>query len=112
MMETRRRWSESEKLALLEEVRTSGTSLSAVARKHGLSRDLLFRWRREMGAKAARKNGVLVPVALVAPALSKAASPPASGAIEIVLANNRRVIVDRDVDAAALRQVIAVLDGQ
>jgi transposase len=109
-VETRRRWSEAEKQAILEEVRTSGTTLSAVARKHGLSRELVFRWRREARAKAQRNNHGLVPVLVAAPGSAGVAA--ASAAIEIVLAGNRRVIVGSGVDPAALKQVIAVLEGR
>ena len=112
VVETRRRWTEAEKLAILEEVRTSGTTLSAVARKHGLSRELVFRWRREARAKAQRNDHGLVPVLVAAPGSAGTASPGGSDAIEIVLAGNRRVIVGKGVDCAALRQVIAVLEGR
>jgi transposase len=42
----RRRFSADEKRAFLEEVDRPGNSVSSVARKHGLSPSLLFRWRR------------------------------------------------------------------
>jgi transposase len=42
----RRRFSAEEKRALLEEAERPGNSISSVARRHGLSPSLLFRWRR------------------------------------------------------------------
>jgi transposase len=42
----RRRFSAEEKRAFLEEAERPGNSISSVARRHGLSPSLLFRWRR------------------------------------------------------------------
>jgi len=46
--ERRRRWSAAEKLQIVEETLTSGDSVSAVARRHGVAPNLLYRWRRLM----------------------------------------------------------------
>ncbi|WP_461369763.1 transposase [Candidatus Darwinibacter acetoxidans] len=43
---TRRSWSREEKRAIIAEVRETRTTVSAVARRHGLHPSLLFRWRR------------------------------------------------------------------
>jgi transposase len=45
-VQRRRRWSSQEKLAIVEESELPGMSVSAVARKHGVSPSLLFTWRR------------------------------------------------------------------
>lgn len=45
-VQRRRRWSTQEKLAIVDESETSGLSVSAIARKHGVSPSLLFTWRR------------------------------------------------------------------
>jgi transposase len=42
---TRRRWSTARKAAIVAELREPGATLSAVARRHGLSPGLLYRWR-------------------------------------------------------------------
>jgi transposase-like protein len=44
---TRRAWSAEEKRAILEEAPDTTTSVSAVARRHGLHASLLFRWLRD-----------------------------------------------------------------
>jgi transposase len=44
--ETRRRWSEAEKRAVVAEADWPGVNISAVARRHGIKPSLLFRWRR------------------------------------------------------------------
>jgi transposase len=57
--ERRRRWSGEAKLRIVEETLTSGDSVSAVARRHGVAPDLLYRWRRlvsEGGAVAVQAD--------------------------------------------------------
>lgn len=44
----RRTWSNEEKAAIVAESDEPGTSISAVARRHGLSASQLFTWRRLM----------------------------------------------------------------
>lgn len=114
--ETRRKWTAAERKQIVAE--TEGSSVSSVARKHGVATSLVFRWRREAGIagkKLARKPAsAFVPVVL--PALSPAALPSATGAdrgvIEIELSGGRLLRVDGSVDVNALRRVIAVLDGR
>ena len=46
--ERRRRYSANEKLALVDATMQPGVSVSAVARQHGVSPSLLFKWRQLM----------------------------------------------------------------
>jgi transposase len=46
----RRRWSSEDKARIVEESLASGVSVSEVARRHGLSPQQLFAWRREARA--------------------------------------------------------------
>ena len=113
--ETRRKWTRAEKAAVV--VETAGSSVSSVARRHGIASSLVFRWRRELGAggkKATRQAGTsFVPVALPAPvSTSVSGAVPGGGLIEIELSGGRRVRVDASVDVNALKRVIAVLDGR
>ncbi|MFM9843924.1 MAG: IS66-like element accessory protein TnpA [Dongiaceae bacterium] len=111
--EARRKWTATEKRAVVAE--TEATSVSSVARRHGISSSLVFRWRRELGLG----RGAAKPAAGFVPALLP---PPAGGAlpilalgagvIEIMLASGHRVRVDGAVDASALKRVLAVLDGR
>ncbi|HEY8033867.1 MAG TPA: transposase [Methylocella sp.] len=55
-VERRRRWSEDEKARIIEESFTPGAKVSDVARKHGVSRGLIFAWRKE-----ARVDGLAIP---------------------------------------------------
>ncbi len=44
----RRRWTSEQKLRIIEETYEPGESVSAVARRHGVAANLVFRWRRLM----------------------------------------------------------------
>jgi transposase len=46
----RRTWSDQDKARIVTEIAVSGESVSAVARRHGLSPQQLFGWRRELRA--------------------------------------------------------------
>jgi len=41
----RRRWTGEQKLRIIEETYEPGESVSAVARRHGVAANLVFRWR-------------------------------------------------------------------
>jgi transposase len=109
--ERRRRWSLEQKLSILAEEARLGAS--AVARRHGLSRGLVYTWRRrfhrgEFGTPA------FLPAEVIDTPLADAPVPDAaeSGVMVIELGGGRRVRVDRHVDAAALRRVLSVLEGR
>ena len=44
----RRNWTSEQKLSLVKEVDRPGSFLAAVADRHGVSRSLLFEWRRQL----------------------------------------------------------------
>ena len=108
---TRRQWGAEQKRAMVNEI-AAGSSVSEVARRHGVHTSQLFRWRRELraelsnGAPAATPE--FVPIRLPAPAATSTAGKV--GSIEITIAGGRRVRVDLDVDTAALVRVITALE--
>jgi transposase len=120
-VERRRRWSEEEKRRITEESFRPGAKVSDVARKHGVSRSLLFTWRREAGVDALPIVPRLIPVQVASRITSGAiACEPVvqapsrsrsrkSGLIEIDLGSGKRVRVDANVDADALGRVLDVL---
>ena len=62
----RRRFTTEQKLAVVTETMQPGMSISYVARRHGLSPSLVFRWRRLMtegGHEAVRADDDVVPAA-------------------------------------------------
>jgi transposase len=112
---TRRRWSKSQKEAILAEVDAAGGSVSEIARRHGLHTSLLFRWRRDFGTKLAAPSSSHPPLAfvpLVLPAPMESAAPmPKTDKVEIVLNSGRTVRIDADIDVVALRRLIAALEA-
>jgi transposase len=70
----RRRYSVEERIKLLDEADKPGESISTVARKHGISPSVLFRWRqlRESGATTGLKaDEELVPASELKAARAK-----------------------------------------
>ena len=131
----RRQWSTDEKARVLFESLVPGANVSAVARRHGMSPQQLFGWRREArdemaaDAKAKRpdraapdKRGTspqsscvsapaFVPVMIAAPASAPTPPPPAApcaGRIEIVV-GDCLVRVCGDVDTKTLTSVLAAV---
>ena len=107
----RRRWSLDKKFRIIEESLAGEASVSAVARRHGLSPTQLFAWR-----KAAREGRLgdtdaigFVP-AVIRP--EPVAQPVRGGRMEVVCAHGRRVIVGPDVDTGALVRVLEALERQ
>ncbi len=125
--ETRRRWGDVEKQAIVAEAARPGTNISAVARRHGIKPSLLFRWRRmAQGAAETQSAGpVFLPVAVtngkargedaasgdLAPASDAAVHCLVDSRIEIELGNGRLVRVGAGVDIGALKRVLDLLDG-
>jgi transposase len=109
----RRVWSRAEKRRIVAECLEPGASVSLVARRHDLNTNMLFTWRRQLGAGDAAPAR---PVSFVPAAITAAGSatpyPRGSGRIEIVLASGAQVIVGMDVDESALARVIKVLSRQ
>jgi transposase len=103
-MGRRRRWTEQEKLRIVMESLGGPRLGSLTARRHGISRSLLATWRRQFSVRVAGTSD-LVP-AMVVP------DPPraASGRMEIVTTTGRRIVVDAEIDVAALGRVLALLE--
>jgi transposase len=107
----RRRWSEEEKLRIVAESLRGPRLVSATARRYGISTSLLFSWRRACRQSTSQSSNAGFVPAVVVPDV-RPAVPAGSGRIEIVLANNRRVIVDGGVDIAVLSQLVEALERQ
>jgi len=114
----RRRWSEDEKLKIVLESLQAPRQVAATARRYGVSRSLLLRWRRsfrpELKDATEQHMGfvpaMVVPKSGVAPDPAKSAG---SGSIEIEFAAGVRMRVTGTVDAATLKAAVAALaDGR
>ena len=105
----RRRWSTAEKLRIVEESFSASRLASATARRHGISNQLLFAWRK------AYREGRLGDIAGFVPAVMVPERPEKGTGtgcrrIEIMIANGRRVIVDCDVDVETLLRIMRGLE--
>lgn len=101
----RRRWTEEEKLRIVMESLSGPRLGSATARRYGIARSLLLKWRRQFDVRAGASR--FVP-AVVVP--ERPTVPPSSGRMEIVASNGRRVVVDAGVEVAALARVLDLLE--
>jgi transposase len=113
--ERRRRWSLQDKLRIVEETMQPNVTVSEVARRHGLAPSVVFTWRRLAREGRLGDTGLaFMPVEITSVPVQAipAASPPRrTGLIEIVLGGGRRIRVDREVDAEALRRVLQVVES-
>ena len=123
-VERRRRWRLEEKLRIVAEAEAPGACFAEVARRHEISRGLLWNWRRQVrtGALGPTETAAFLPVRIMpeqpAPAMTAVSAvasrqQAASGdtTIEIALPDGTTVRVGRDVGAAALRRVLGALRG-
>ena len=124
--ERRRRWSGEEKARIVAEATAPDARVADLARRHGVSRSLIYTWRRE-ASQGLSGDGVgavlpeLVPVVVsdagseppeVAREKRRACSTEArrpDGAIEIVLPGDVRMTVRGRVEGSTLRAVLGAL---
>ena len=120
----RRRWRCEEKLRIVAEAERPGASFDDVARRHEVSRGLLWNWRRRVraGVLAPEPMPVFVPVQITAdapysdrlafsppcPTPGKAA-PAEAEWIEVALPDGTCIRVGADVGVAALRRVMTAV---
>ena len=82
----RRSWTAEQKARIVAESFTEGATVSAVARRHGLTAQQLFAWRRKAeqgGAQIARTDGLeFASIVVAASSQSERHAPPA---IEVVV---------------------------
>ncbi len=123
-VERRRRWGCEEKLRIVAEVERPGASFADVARRHEVSRGLLWNWRRQVraGVLAPAPMPVFMPVQITADvpssdrlALSSPCPTPSKAAlaeaerIEIALPDGTCIRVGADVGLIALRRVMTAV---
>lgn len=108
----RRRWSDTERLRIVEASFAGSRLVSATARAHGISRSLLTTWRRmaREGKLGAEPGPSFAPVVLAPSSDGTPEQRSDAERIEIVLVNGRRLIVGAGIDPAALARVVAVLE--
>lgn len=116
----RRRWSADDRARILEETLVPGAVVSAVARRHGLTPQQLFTWRRE--ARKAAEAPAFVPAVIVPSVAEPApAKPPRqrtrrrasrrrAAAIEIDV-GGVQVTIENGASPATIAAVIGALKG-
>ncbi len=123
-LERRRRWSQDDKVRIVEETLVPGAKVTEVARRNGVAASVVFTWRRQ--ARTAERIGPCFAPVQIAAAVEtgeenrkalfederRVRQLPAgrNGLIEIDLGNRRRIRVDAQVDPEALARVLDVLE--
>lgn len=114
--QARRRWSEDEKRTLVAETLVDGQTVNGVARRHNISRSMLFGWRKQycetlgLAAPASTPIG-FTPVAIARSEPSEPAIPPTAPTglplIELEFGRGVRLrisgAVDPDLAAAVMK---------
>jgi len=124
-VERRRRWSAADKLRIVAEADEPGAKVAEVARRHEISRSILWTWRKQ--ARAGRLTmsdppGFLPVVVDAVSAMDTAASepsaaslqadappPPDDRAITITLVNGTRLEISAALSLPALSCIIGAL---
>ncbi len=120
----RRRWTADQKRQLVWDALNSGKPMARFARQHGIHPSVMHRWLKEL-TRPILTVGPGTPTTFAAVRVAEVPLLPAPeaplpvpisapdrchGMIEIELAGGRRIRVGPNVDADALRRVVAVLD--
>ena len=105
----RRRWSGEAKVRIVEESLSGPRLALATARRHGISNQLLFSWRKAYRAGRLGASHGFVP-AMIVPESPDKDTGSGCGRIEIVSANGRRVLVEGDVEVEALLRTLRGLE--
>jgi transposase len=106
----RRRWSESEKVRIVEESLSAPRLASATARRHGISNQLLFAWRQAYREGRLGDKPGFVPAKIV-PDPPETKPEPVCPPIEMISPTGWRVLVSRKCDEHALMRVLRLLEG-
>jgi transposase len=115
----RRTWRDEDKARIVAEIATSGDSVCAVARRHGLSPQQLFGWRRQLRESETGRSEAdelqFVPAVVDAGSSSvpqrrvpRCKAEPGAGTIEVEI-DGVTVRVGRGADAKTLMAVLRVL---
>lgn len=116
----RRAWTDEEKIRIVEESLRGHRRGSATARRLGISRSLLTRWRADYRAGQLGSGAPMfmaVSVAASTACTSARERPPmvmtpgVEATIEVVLGNARRMIVPISIDPALLARLLPIVDA-
>jgi transposase len=111
-IERRRKWTDTEKAALLAEVDAAGGKVALIARQHRLSESLLYRWRSARKAELQTVSHGFLPLGVVGQAVDDRSVPRCSlppGTMEIDLPNGARLRVEASVNEKTLSRVFRAM---
>ena len=104
----RRRWSDEQKLRILERASAPGISVRSVAREHQVSPSQIYDWRKKFVEAAGLAGGGGFAAVVVSTPDDPAKSW--AGRMEVRCRNGRTITMGRDVDVAVLAKLVAMLD--
>ncbi len=114
-MERRRRWTDEAKLSILGEVGMNDWTVADVARRHDVTRQHIYQWRREMQRKRlwpTDEAPVFLPVEMAAAQEAEVATELGGEAEEItvVLRNGRQLRCAGGIDDTSLSRLVRLLE--
>lgn len=103
----RREWPAEVKARIVAESDAGGETVSAVARRHGLTPQQLFGWRRQARRGELAGGAAFVPVVLAkAPALNRRAAANGAGEAIVIEVAAAVIRVPPGIDAATMMAVL------
>jgi transposase len=108
----RRRWSTDDRARIVEETLAPGAVASEVARRHGISPQQLFGWRRAARRRAMESASRLCPLMLEAP--TEPARPPETmhpGALLEIAVGGMVARMPLATDGSTLARIVRALKG-
>lgn len=114
-VERRRRWPDAVKLSILAEVGVDGWTVTDVARRHDVTRQHLYQWRRELRLKGLLPSGNterFVAVEVLPASIDSQPiidHPPPE--MTIILRNGRQLRCRETICAAALGPLLGLLEA-
>ena len=102
----RRRWSDAERVEILEAVFSPGAVVADVARQFDVATSLIYKWRRE---HAAQSEPAFLPAMIMGPPGGTEPSGGNGGAIVVHLADGGRVVICAGATAALVTATLKAL---
>ena len=116
--ERRRRWSDEQKLTILNSVGVNGATLTQVANQYGITRQQIYNWRHQM-----KRHGVVagcsqpaflaldMPVVMANEELVRDEARHGPSLVELQLCRGRSLRFDTAIDANALTRLIQAVEA-
>ena len=116
--ERRRRWGDERKLEIVLSVGVDGASVTEVARRHSVTRQQIYTWRRELrekGLLSPPSNTVFLPLDMPPPrdkgSRTEDGMQGLPAMMELRLRCGRSLRFSGDVDAGALKRLIRAIEA-